>query len=90
MGRILFVSFYDFIRPDFFFLSLSLGNHGPLVRRKDLGKFRHSLPQEPAVYKTLFVLLPCISCQCPGWWLLKVTDHHRDSLSSSRDQEARL
>lgn len=68
MGRILFVSFYDPNRPDFFFLSLSLGTHGPLVRRKDLGKFRHSLPKKPAVYNPLFILLPCTGLPVP--WLV--------------------
>lgn len=41
-------------------LPLSLGNHGPLVRRKDLGKFRHSLPQKPAVCKPVFVHLAAL------------------------------
>lgn len=67
-----FVFFYDLNRSDFFFLSLSLGNHGPLVRRKDLGRFRHSLPKsQPSVTH-------CSSCcsaqgsQGPGWRLLRV------------------
>lgn len=58
MGRILFVSFYDLNRL-MFFLPLTSGNCGPFVRRKDLGKFRSSLPAEPAVCKALLILLHC-------------------------------
>lgn len=58
MGRILFVSFYDLNRL-MFSLPLSSGNCGPFVRRKDLGKFRSSLPAEPAVCKALLILLHC-------------------------------
>lgn len=69
MGRILFVSFYDLNRPDFFFPFLSLwGIIGPIVRRKDLGKFRHSLPKKPVVCKPVFILLPCTVLPVP--WLV--------------------
>lgn len=65
----------------FFPLPLSLGNHGPLVRRKDLGKFRHSLPQKPALCKPVFVHLAALHgapCALAGGCLgsLIITETH--------------
>lgn len=74
MGRIFFVSFFDLSRSDFFFfLPLSLGNHGPLVRRKDWRKFRSSLPEKPAVCKALLIFLCCTGL--PMHWPVVAEDH---------------
>lgn len=81
MGRILFLLM---TLTDLIFYPLSLGNHGPLVRRKDLGKVRNSLPKKPAVCKPLLILYrPARGCLGS----LIIT---RDSLFSSRAREARL
>lgn len=72
MGRILFLfmTLTDLIF--FFFLSLSLGNHRPLVRRKDLGIIRHSLPKSQQSVTHCSSCCPAQGSQCPGWWLLRV------------------
>lgn len=53
MGRILFLlmTLTDLIPP-----SPLLGYHGPLVRRKDLEKFRNSFSKKPAVCEPLLIL----------------------------------
>lgn len=80
MGRILFLlmTLTDLISPH----PLSLGNHGPLVRRKDLEKFRNSFSKKPAVCKPLLIFT--LARGCLG---LPITT---DSLFSSRYWETRL
>lgn len=76
MGRILFLlmTLTDLIPPH----PLSLGNHGPLVRRKDLEKFRNSFSKKAAVSKPLLIL------HWPGRGCLGLPII-TDSLFSSRD-----